>query len=100
MVRPILHWNGYKIANPTVLARSGREELEELLRGDGYVPYFVEGHEPEPMHQRMAATLDQVIAEDQAHPGGRTRSGASPSGRGLADDRAGDAQGLDRPGGR
>ena len=45
-VLPILHLNGYKIANPTVLARIGHEELEQLLRGYGYVPYFVEGHDP------------------------------------------------------
>jgi xylulose-5-phosphate/fructose-6-phosphate phosphoketolase len=62
-VLPILHLNGYKIANPTVLARISREELEQLFRGYGYTPYVVEGHEPEPMHQRMAATLDTVIAE-------------------------------------
>ncbi len=65
---PILHLNGYKIANPTVLARIGRDELEQLLRGYGYTPYFVEGHEPEPMHQLMAATLDKVIGRDPAHP--------------------------------
>jgi xylulose-5-phosphate/fructose-6-phosphate phosphoketolase len=62
-VLPILHLNGYKIANPTVLARIGRDELEQLLRGYGYTPYFVEGHEPEPMHQLMAATLDRVVGE-------------------------------------
>jgi xylulose-5-phosphate/fructose-6-phosphate phosphoketolase len=62
-VLPILHLNGYKIANPTVLARIGRDELEQLLRGYGWEPWFVEGHEPEPMHQRMAAVLDRVIAE-------------------------------------
>ena len=62
-VLPILHLNGYKIANPTVLARIGRDELEQLLRGYGYTPYFVEGHEPEPMHRLMASTLDQVIGE-------------------------------------
>jgi xylulose-5-phosphate/fructose-6-phosphate phosphoketolase len=62
-VLPILHLNGYKIANPTVLARISHEELEQLLRGYGYVPYFVEGHEPERMHQLMAGTLDTVIAE-------------------------------------
>jgi xylulose-5-phosphate/fructose-6-phosphate phosphoketolase len=62
-VLPILHLNGYKIANPTILARIGREELESLLRGYGYTPYFVEGHEPEAMHKLMAATLDKVIAE-------------------------------------
>ncbi len=62
-VLPILHLNGYKIANPTVLARIDREELEQLMRGYGYVPYFVEGHEPEPMHRLMASTLDTVLAE-------------------------------------
>ena len=64
-VLPILHLNGYKIANPTVLARIGREELTELLRGYGYAPYFVSGHEPEAMHRLMAETLDAVIAEIQ-----------------------------------
>jgi xylulose-5-phosphate/fructose-6-phosphate phosphoketolase len=64
-VLPILHLNGYKIANPTVLARISHEELEQLFRGYGYTPYFVEGHEPEQMHQRMAATLDSVIADIQ-----------------------------------
>jgi xylulose-5-phosphate/fructose-6-phosphate phosphoketolase len=62
-VLPILHLNGYKIANPTVLARIDRDELESLLRGYGYTPYFVEGHEPEPMHRLMAATLDRVVGE-------------------------------------
>ena len=62
-VLPILHLNGYKIANPTVLARVGREELTHLLIGYGHKPYFVEGDDPEPMHQLMAATLDAVIAE-------------------------------------
>jgi xylulose-5-phosphate/fructose-6-phosphate phosphoketolase len=60
-VIPILHLNGYKIAGPTVLSRIPREELTELLRGYGYLPYFVSGHEPEPMHQIMAGTLDTVI---------------------------------------
>jgi xylulose-5-phosphate/fructose-6-phosphate phosphoketolase len=62
-VLPILHLNGYKIANPTVLARIGNEELTEYLRGCGYLPYFVEGDEPARMHQLMAATLDTVIGE-------------------------------------
>jgi xylulose-5-phosphate/fructose-6-phosphate phosphoketolase len=62
-VIPILHLNGYKIANPSLLARIPRKELEELLSGYGYKPYFVEGHEPEHMHQKMAATLDVVIDE-------------------------------------
>ncbi|MBV5319009.1 MAG: phosphoketolase family protein [Desulfobulbaceae bacterium] len=62
-VLPILHLNGYKIANPAVLARISHEELEQLLRGYGWTPYFVEGDEPETMHQLMAATLDTVIAQ-------------------------------------
>ena len=62
-VLPILHLNGYKIANPTVLARISHEELDALLRGYGYTPYFVEGDEPEAMHQKMAETLDAVVAE-------------------------------------
>jgi xylulose-5-phosphate/fructose-6-phosphate phosphoketolase len=60
-VLPILHLNGYKIANPTILARISREELRQLLCGYGWTPYFVEGHEPLPMHQAMAGTLDAVM---------------------------------------
>ena len=60
-VLPILHLNGYKIANPTLLARITPEELEQLLRGYGWTPLFVEGHEPEPMHQAMAAALDEAV---------------------------------------
>lgn len=62
-VLPILHLNGYKIANPTILSRISHEELECLFKGYGYKPYFVEGSDPEFMHQAMAATLDTVIAE-------------------------------------
>lgn len=62
-VLPILHLNGYKIAGPTVLARLSHEELESLFIGYGYKPYFVEGSDPEIMHQHMAATLDTIIAE-------------------------------------
>ena len=65
-VLPILHLNGYKIANPTVLARISHEELESLFIGYGYKPYFVEGSDPETMHQLMAATLDTVIEEIKA----------------------------------
>jgi xylulose-5-phosphate/fructose-6-phosphate phosphoketolase len=65
-VLPILHLNGYKIANPAVLARIPRAELESLLRGYGYRPHFVEGHEPDAMHQKMAATVDTAIAEIRA----------------------------------
>jgi xylulose-5-phosphate/fructose-6-phosphate phosphoketolase len=62
-VLPILHLNGYKIANPTILARISRDELENLLAGYGYKPHFVEGEDPETMHQLMASTLDTCIAE-------------------------------------
>jgi xylulose-5-phosphate/fructose-6-phosphate phosphoketolase len=60
-VLPILHLNGYKIANPTVLARISRDELEQLLRGYGWTPYVVEGHDPAVMHRRMAETLDRIV---------------------------------------
>jgi xylulose-5-phosphate/fructose-6-phosphate phosphoketolase len=65
-VLPILHLNGYKIANPAVLARISRDELEQLLRGCGWMPYFVEGSDPAPAHTLMAATLDRVIADIQS----------------------------------
>ena len=61
VVLPILHLNGYKIANPTILARIPRAELESLLTGYGWQPHFVVGDEPEAMHQQMAATLEQVL---------------------------------------
>ncbi len=60
-VLPILHLNGYKIANPTILARISHEELESLFAGYGYQPYFVEGSDPGPMHQSMATVLDTAI---------------------------------------
>jgi xylulose-5-phosphate/fructose-6-phosphate phosphoketolase len=62
-VLPILHLNGYKIANPTVLARITQDELESLFRGYGYKAHFLEGDEPFEMHQRMAATLDTIFSE-------------------------------------
>src|SRR5665213_1708973 len=62
-VLPILHLNGYKISNPSILARISHEELEQLFRGYGWTPYFVEGDEPEHMHQAMAEALDTVIAD-------------------------------------
>jgi len=65
-VLPILSLNGYKIANPTLLARISHEELEALFVGYGYKPYFVEGAEPAKMHQKMAATLDAAVAEIRA----------------------------------
>jgi xylulose-5-phosphate/fructose-6-phosphate phosphoketolase len=64
-VLPILHLNGYKIAGPTVLARIPHDELEALFRGYGYSPYFVEGDDPQEMHQLMAVMLDRVVAEIQ-----------------------------------
>jgi xylulose-5-phosphate/fructose-6-phosphate phosphoketolase len=62
-VLPILHLNGYKIANPTILARISHEELQKLFEGYGYTPYFVAGDDPETMHQAMAATLEHCIKE-------------------------------------
>ena len=93
-VLPILHLNGYKISNPTVLARIEHEELEQFLRGCGWTPYFVEGDEPETMHQLMAATLDKAIEEirqiqKNARDNRRYDSAA------LADDRPEVTQGLD-----
>jgi xylulose-5-phosphate/fructose-6-phosphate phosphoketolase len=78
-VLPILHLNGFKISNPTVLARISRDELEELLRGYGWTPFFVEGHVPELMHEAMATTLDLVVEEirriqlEARHKGDTTR---------------------------
>jgi xylulose-5-phosphate/fructose-6-phosphate phosphoketolase len=62
-VLPVLHLNGYKINNPTLLARISHEELENLFRGYGWTPYFVEGSDPESMHQAMAATLEHCVSE-------------------------------------
>ena len=64
-VLPILHLNGYKIANPCLLARISHEELDHLFRGYGYTPHFVEGDEPRTMHQLMASTLDTIVEEIQ-----------------------------------
>jgi xylulose-5-phosphate/fructose-6-phosphate phosphoketolase len=73
-VLPILHLNGYKIANPTILGRMSDDELTQLFTGYGWKPYFVEGHEPELMHQLMAATLDHVVEEIRAIQGDARRS--------------------------
>ena len=62
-VLPILHLNGYKINNPTLLARISHEELEQLMRGYGWTPYFVEGSDPDSMHQAMAATVEHAVDE-------------------------------------
>src|SRR5262249_58797227 len=74
-VLPILHLNGYKIANPTVLARIPHDELDQLLRGYGYTPRYVEGSEPSAMHARMARTLDTVVAEIRGHQAAARRDG-------------------------
>jgi xylulose-5-phosphate/fructose-6-phosphate phosphoketolase len=66
VVLPILHLNGYKINNPTILARVDRDEIESLFRGYGWTPYFVEGSDPDSMHQAMAATLEQCVQEIRA----------------------------------
>jgi xylulose-5-phosphate/fructose-6-phosphate phosphoketolase len=76
-VLPILHLNGYKIANPTVLARIEHDELASLIRGYGYEPHFVEGSEPRAMHQLMAGTLD-AIADEIADIQAAARNGGDP----------------------
>ncbi|MDX6541178.1 MAG: xylulose-5-phosphate/fructose-6-phosphate phosphoketolase, partial [Gaiellales bacterium] len=80
-VLPILHLNGYKIANPTVLARIPRDELAALLIGYGYAPRFVEGSDPEAMHQEMAAVLDDCVSEisEIQHAARAGSAGARPS---------------------
>ena len=101
-VLPILHLNGYKIANPTVLARIPREELERAAaRATATTPYFVEGDDPAAMHQQMAATLDDGARRDRARSSARRARAAAHRAAALADDRAAHAEGLDRPeGGR
>lgn len=78
-VLPILHLNGYKIANPTILGRASDDDLQQLFRGYGYEPLFVSGHEPEKMHQLMADTLehafDQIAAYQQAARAGGEQEG-------------------------
>jgi xylulose-5-phosphate/fructose-6-phosphate phosphoketolase len=77
-VLPILHLNGYKISNPTVLARIEPDELEQFFRGCGWTPYFVEGHDPELMHELMASTMEKVVAEIR-HIQSEARSGNNPA---------------------
>ena len=82
-VLPILHLNGYKIANPTILARIPREELQSLMEGYGHKPYFVEGDDPAKVHQLLAATMDAVVEEihaiqKAAREGGATERPAWP----------------------
>ncbi len=75
VVLPVLHLNGYKIANPTILARIPAEELESLFVGYGYKPYIVEGSDPTAMHQQMASTLDRCLAEIRSTQDRARRSG-------------------------
>jgi xylulose-5-phosphate/fructose-6-phosphate phosphoketolase len=75
-VLPILHLNGYKINNPTIWARVPRDEVEAFFRGCGWTPYFVEGSDPESMHQAMAATLDRCVADIRAAQQQARASGA------------------------
>ena len=96
-VLPILHLNGYKIANPTVLARIPERELASLLEGYGWRPLFVEGDQPLEVHQRFASVLDEAldtIADIQR----AARSGARRRASTVADDRPAHAQGLDGTG--
>ena len=76
VVLPILHLNGYKIANPCVLARISHEELDQLFRGYGYTPYFVEGRDPEKMHQLMASTLDNILEDIHRIKADASRNGS------------------------
>ena len=92
-VLPILHLNGYKIANPTVLARISHDELEKLLQGYGYDPHWVEGDDPDVVHQLMAATLDDVVTkiaaiQREARTGGAGRRKAGGTAGGAAAARA------------
>jgi phosphoketolase len=96
-VLPILHLNGYKINNPTLLARISHEEVENLFKGYGWTPYFVEGSDPDSMHQAMAATVEHCVSEIR-------RSSRRPALRGrqappLADDCPADSEGLECAGG-
>src|SRR4249920_29405 len=77
VVLPILHLNGYKIANPCVLARISHQELDDLFRGYGYEPHFVEGSDPETMHQLMAGTLDGIVRDLQRIKSDAERDGGA-----------------------
>jgi len=76
-VLPILHLNGYKINNPTLLARISHDELEALFCGYGWTPYFVEGSEPESMHQAMAATIEYCVSEIRKHQNAARETGVA-----------------------
>ena len=93
-VLPILHLNGYKIANPTISARIAPEELHSLLVGFGWTPYVVEGDDPAVMHQQMAATLEDCVTSIRSIPGGRARERQLRT-TALADDHSPHAERLD-----
>ena len=96
-VLPILHLNGYKIANPTVLARISPEELEWLFKGYGWEPYVVEGDDPAKMHQLMAEVMEDCVNEIRAIQK-KARSapkGADAGAAAVADDYSADAEGVD-----
>ena len=76
-VLPILHLNGYKISNPTVLARIGRDELEQFLRGCGWTPYFVEGDDPDTMHELMASALETAVEDIRRFQDRARKAGAA-----------------------
>ena len=95
-VLPILHLNGYKIANPTVLARIGDRELTSLLEGYGHTVHWVDGDEPGPMHERMASVLEAAGRRDRVAAARGPRRGKHPAAA-LADDRAANPERLDRP---
>ena len=92
-VLPILHLNGYKINNPTLLARIGHDELESLLRGYGWTPLFVEGSDPETMHQAMAATVEHCVQEIRRSSTGMQKDW-SRAPAALAHDRAPFSEGM------
>ena len=97
-VLPVLHLNGYKINNPTLLARISHEELESLFRGYGWTPYFVEGSDPESMHQAMAATMEHCVAEIRNLSRTARKTGVADASS-LANDRVADSERVDGSGG-
>ena len=97
-VLPILHLNGYKIANPCFLARIPHDELQKFFEGMGYKPLLRRGRtSPAAVHQQLAATLDTVVAEIQQIQARRARSNGVAKRPALADDRLPHAEGLDLP---
>ena len=95
-VLPILHLNGFKIANPTVLARISRQELSDLIRGYGYEPHFVEGDVPALVHQGLAGTLDTVLAQIREIQNSARSSPEHHGATSLAHGRVPYSKGLDR----